>query len=521
MWIILAMMLAFYAVVIYILYATLQTDNPDFDEYAVGGRRYGPIFIGMTYVQSWFPGAMFIAFFGISAGLGVLGFYCLAYSLLGLCMMYFMANRAWRWGQKYDLRSQPDLMAKRYDSEAVKKVASVIGIVSILPWVILGMQALGTIFRVATHDSWSLTVCLLAGLAVIIIRQYWTVRMGMRGLIMTDMLQGTVAYLVAGLVCIVILFGGKGSVAPYSNLMHVPVALLKVPGDGGHYGSLYMLSLVFMGTIGALAWPMSFQRIYTAKNVGAVKTGTVYAVGIAGFYYALLTLVAISAATVPAVIKDPQGGWFLVLDKFGGTWLLGLACVCVLGAGMGHVDGCVQVSGIQIANDLINRKSHPLSSHQLTVVAKTSMIVYMAVAGVLAYLLFNISRLQLLAQMSYYGIIQLSVPLLLGIFWRRGNKYGALAGMCTGFPLALALGWWRNDDIRGLGSLTAGMVGLGANLLVYLVVTALTGQSVEEKARVAQLFEETRVVSGTRGAPVAQPVPVLTAEALGEAPAKS
>jgi len=520
MGIILAMMGVFYAAVIYVLYRTLQTTDPDFDEYAVGGRRYGPAFIGMSYVQSWFPGAMFVAFFGISASIGVLGFYCLAYSLLGLCMMYFMANRAWRWGQRYDLRSQPDLLGKRYDSHAVKQVASVIGIVSILPWVIIGMQALGLLFRVASGYSWATTVCLLAGLVVILVRQYWTVRMGMRGLIMTDMLQGSVAYLVAGLVCIIILAGGKGSAAPYSNFAHLPIALLRVPGDGGTYGPLYMFSLIFMGTIGALAWPMSFQRIYTAKGVRAVKTGTVYAVAIAGFFYAMLTLVAIAAATIPQVMADPQGGWFVVVDKFGGTWLLGLACVCVLGAGMGHVDGCVQVAGIQIANDLINRRSRPLSSHQLTVVAKTSMMCFMGIAGVLAYVTFNMGRLQLLAQMSYYGIIQLSVPLFLGIFWRRGNKYAALAGMLTGFPLAIILTIWWDDDIRGLASLTAGMVALAANLAVFLIVAAVTGRSDEEKARVSRLFDETRVVSGAL-APATAPVALLTNEGLGEAAVKS
>jgi SSS family solute:Na+ symporter len=233
----------------------------------------------------------------------------------------------------------------------------------------------------------------------------------------------------------------------------------------------------------------------------------------------MLTLLAIAAATIPAVIKDPQGGWFYVLDKFGGTWLLGLACVCVLGAGMGHVDGCVQVCGVQIANDLIDRKSRPLSSHQLTVVAKTSMICYMALSGVLAYLLFNISRLQILAQMSYYGIIQLAVPLFLGIFWRRGNKYAALAGMCTGFPIAVGMTWHWTDDIRSLGSLTAGMVGLFVNLAVYLIVAAVTGRSAEEKARVDRLFDEARVVHGAR-VPAAPPVAVLTNEALSEGPAK-
>ena len=123
-----------------------------------------------------------------------------------------------------------------------------------------------------------------------------------------------------------------------------------------------MFSLVFMGTIGALCLADELPaHLYRQERQGGQDRHGVRH-GIAGFYYAMLTLLAIAAATVPAVIKDPQGGWFTVLDKFGGTWLLGLACVCVLGAGMGHVDGCVQVCGIQIANDLINRKSHPLSA---------------------------------------------------------------------------------------------------------------------------------------------------------------
>ena len=514
------MMAVFFAIVIYILYATLQKDKPSFDEYAVGGRRYGPVFIGMSYVQSWFPGAMFTAIFGLGATFGVFMFYGLAYSLLGVSAMYFMANRAWRWGQHHDLRSQPDLLGLRFDSPTVKIIASVIGILSILPWVMLGMQALAVLFRVASNDKWAVTACLLIGLALILVRQYWTVRMGMRGLIMTDMLQGTMAYVVAGIVMIVILASGHSSPAPYSNFAHLPAALLKVPGDGGRYGSLYLFSLIFMGTIGALCWPMSFQRIYTAKSVRAVKSGTLYAMVIAGFFFAMLALLAIAAAVDPKVAANPQMGWFATLSQFGGNWLLGLGCVMVLGAGMGHVDGSVQVCGTQIANDLVNRRSRPLSDHQLTVVAKSSMVGYMAVAGILAYFTFNMARLQLLAQISYYGIIQLAVPLFLGIFWRGGNKFGAIAGMLTGFPLAVVLTWKFNDDIRSLGSLTAGVVALAVNLFFFLVVSAVTGQTEEDKARVSRLFDEARGGARVVPVPASSQIPVLTADAQLEAPIK-
>jgi len=493
----------FYAIVIAILYITFRQQG-DFDEYAVGGRAYGPLFIGMSYVQSWFPGAMFIAFFGLSAGLGVIGWYCLAYSLLGLSAMYFMSNRAWRWGRRYGLKTQPDLLGKRYNSNTVKVVASVIGVLSLLPWAILGMQAMGTIFYVATFGNWSVTVCLIVGILAIVIRQYWTVRMGMRGLIITDMFQGIIAYIVSSLIIIVIL-ASTNSVGAWHKIADLPIEMLRVPGDQGTYGPLYMLSLVFMGTVGALAWPTSFQRIYTAKGVRAVKSGTVWAMGIAGVFYTCLTLLALAVSAY--VAEDPQGGWFTSLENYGGTVLLAIGLVCVLGATMGHEDATVQVCGVQIANDLINRPSRPLSSKKLTYVAKLSMVGFFGVAAILAYFLFNIPRLQLLAQMSYYGIIQLSVPLFFGIFWRGGNKYAATASMSTGFVLACVLGWVWPDDMRFLGSLTAGMVALIANFFVFVSLAVLVKQSDEEKARVAKLFEETRV--GRASAPGAVPAPVL------------
>jgi SSS family solute:Na+ symporter len=148
------------------------------------------------------------------------------------------------------------------------------------------------------------------------------------------------------------------------------------------------------------------------------------------------------------------------------------------------------------------------------------MVGYMAVAGILAYFTFNMARLQLLAQISYYGIIQLAVPLFLGIFWRGGNKFGAIAGMLTGFPLAVVLTWKFNDDIRSLGSLTAGVVALAVNLFFFLVVSAVTGQTEEDKARVSRLFDEARGGARVVPVPASSQIPVLTADAQLEAPIK-
>lgn len=492
MYIMLATIAIFYAIIIYILYRTKQTDDPTFSEYSVGGRRYGPWFVAMCYVNSWWPGTVFIAFFGLSAGAGVFGFYGLAYSTIGLGTMYFLATRAWRWGAHYNLRSQPELLGLRYDSSIVKVVASVIGIVSIFPWIILGVQSLGEVFVHASRGTWSVSLSLAVGIVLILIRQYWTVQMGMRGLIMTDFFQGFLAYVVAGLVCLFFLSGLGGPPISFSELAHVPASFLRVPGDQDGYGSLYLFSLIATGVIGSLCWPMSFQRIYTASGVRAVKGSTVRAILISGGFYTLLTLFGLAAFSIPGVKDNPQQGWFITLDSYGGSWLLGLGVTMVFAASMGHIDGCVQVSGLQVSNDLAKTKFPQLSDRRLTIIAKVSMVVIMLLAGVLSYVTFNMDRLQLLAQVSYQGVIQISVPLFLGIFWRGGNKYAAIGGMLSGFICAAILTFIYPDDIGALGSLTGGVIGLMLNLAVFLVLSAAVQRSTEEQARVDEMFNVAR-----------------------------
>lgn len=487
--IILAMLAVFYCIVIGILYVTKRSTRT-FADYAVGGRSFGPWYVAMCYTNSWWPGTVFISFAGLTVSAGILGYYGVAYAVLGVAFMYFMATRAWRWGKKFNLMTQPDLLGMRFGSKAVRLVASVIGVVAIFPWVVLGMQSLAAIFRVASNGTWSVTACLAVGLAVIVVRQIWTVQMGMRGLVITDMFQGLVAYVVSALVCLVVL-ADVHSPASWSHLSVLPTNLLRVPGDGGHYGPFYLFSLVFTGVIGSLCWPMSFQRIYTASSVRSVKKATVRTILIAGGFYAVLTTTMLAAAHIANIAANPQDGWFMLMQDYGGIWLLGLGVVIVFAASMGHIDGSVQVAGTQIANDIVGVFRN-LSDRKLTIVAKGSMAVYMLIAGFVAYLTFGMSRLQLLAQLSYQGIVQIAVPLFLGMFFRKGNRQGALWGMISGFVVALVLTVIYPDDIPGLGSLTSGIVGVAVNLAVYLIASVVVKPTEAESRRINELFETGR-----------------------------
>jgi Na+/proline symporter len=466
-----------------VLYATNRKSD-SFSDYAVGGRSYGPWYIAMCYTNSWWPGATFTAFFALSVG-GALGFYGMVYATLGVTAMYLMANRAWTWGKRFNLTTQPDLLGMRFNSPAVKRIASIIGIISVFPWVVMGIQALATLFQFASFGRWGVTTCLSVGVAVILIRQYWTVSMGMRGLIMTDMYQGLIAYVLCAALCIFLLFGDQAS---FSNLAHLPANMLVIPGgEGSTYGPMYMFSLIFTGVIGSMCWPMSFQRIYTASGVRSVKKGTLVTILLVAGFYGILMLFGAAISQNPNVAAAPQHGWFLSLFDIGGPWLLALAIVIVLAASIGHVDGCVQVCGTQFANDLATWNT-PRTDRQKTVLAKAGMVVFICAASVLAYLTFDYARLQLLAQISYQGIIQLAVPLFFGIFSRHGNKQGAIAGMLAGIAVAIALTVLYPDDIPALGSLTSGIVGLIVNAAIFASFALAIKPSAAEAKRIDDLF---------------------------------
>lgn len=477
----------FFAIIIWVLHRSFQRERT-FTDYAVGGRAFGPWYIAMSYVNSWFPGTMYISFLGLGVASGSVGLYVLSYSLPGVMAMYFMATRAWNWGQAFNLRTQPDMMRLRYNSSAVQVSASLIGVISLVPWVALSMQALGVLFSYMTLNQLSTTGALLVGVAVIVVRQYWTVRMGMRGLVITDLVQGIVAYLVCSVMIVAMFFIYFND---FDSLRGLAPQMWDLPGDGGVYGDWYFSAITLTGVIGSLCWPTSYQRIYTASSVRAVKLGTLLSMPIIGLFASLLLLLSFAMASSPELASSPQTAWFDAAIDAGGPWLLGLACVIVFAASMGWIDGCIQVTGTQLANDIVGTVKK-LPDRSLTRLAKGSMVGVILLGAAIAYFAYDEPKLVNLAIISYQGVVQLAVPMFLGLFWRRGTREAALASMSVGFVVAVGLTYFYPDHIPWLGGLTAGVLALVLNLVTYLVITALRPQDAAERQRVDELFEAGR-----------------------------
>ena len=81
---------------------------------------------------------------------------------------------------------------------------------------------------------------------------------------------------------------------------------------------------------------------------------------------------------------------------------------------------------------------------------------------------------------------------MLGIFWKRANGHGAVAGMISGLLVTLAymlLNAWNPDfNILGITNVAAGIFGVPVNFIVTYTVSKLTAPpSAEAQALVDAL----------------------------------
>jgi SSS family solute:Na+ symporter len=470
--------------VIVVVLERTKRSGESFSQYATAARSFGPWFSMMAFVNTWYPGTMFISFAGLAAASGVIGFYFVPYSLMAVVLMYFLARPVHVWGREHDLRSQADLLGLRYGSTTVRVVAAIIGIVASFPWIVLGMQSLTLVFSYLSFGRVDAADAVYVGIAVIVLRQLWTVRMGARGLVISDMVQGLVAYVLGTLLLLGmltwLLTNGHGFGRPEESFF-------TIPGPGSATGALYYLSLVLTGTLGGWCWPDIFVRLFASKGPETIKRAAVRAAPLMFVFGSAICLMAIAASTLPGVADAPDAVFFLVADAIGPVAVT-IAGVCVVAATMGNVGANLQALGAQTANDIVGViRRRRIESPR---VGQAAVALFVLVSAIFAVSTARTSSgLVELAMISYAGISQLAPTLFLGIFWRRGNATAATVSMIGGFATAAILQWQYPTSIPGLEGLTAGVVGLLVNLTLYVACAYLVPTPEAERRRVDELFQ--------------------------------
>lgn len=163
----------------------------------------------------------------------------------------------------------------------------------------------------------------------------------------------------------------------------------------------------------------------------------------------------------------------------------GLVAAGGLAAALSTADGLLLTIANALSHDLYYKMIDPSASTTKRVtISKILLIVVAIIAAWVTSLkpgdiLFLVGAAFSLAASAFFP------PLVLGVFWKRANKWGAIIGMTTGlavclyymmrtYPFFTNMGIPKMDLWFGLNPISAGVFGLPIGLLTIVVVSLLT-----------------------------------------------
>ena len=175
----------------------------------------------------------------------------------------------------------------------------------------------------------------------------------------------------------------------------------------------------------------------------------------------------------------------------------GLVAAGGLAAAMSTADGLLLAIANALSHDLYYSIIDPKAdTRQRLIVARALLIVIGAGAALVASLQLT-GILGAVAWAFCFACSGLFFPLVLGIWWKRANREGAIAGMVLGFLAgSIYLYYVRTggDPILGIDHLRFGMIGMPVSLVAMVVVSLATAEPDEETQ---QMVDATRDPSGS------------------------
>ena len=528
-------------------------------EFYVAGGGVSPLANGMATAADWMSAASFISMAGIISFAGYDGAVYLmgwtgGYVLLALLLAPYL--------RKFGKFTVPDFIGDRYYSNTARLVGVICALLVSFTYVAGQMRGVGLVF------SRFLEVDINTGVVIgMLIVLFYAVLGGMKGITYTQVAQYCVLIFAFMVPAIFISIQMTGNPIPQlgfgSELADGSGTFLldKLDGLSTDLGfaeytegtkslvDVFAITLALM--VGTAGLPHVIVRFFTVKRVKDARKSAGIALFLIVILYSTAPAVAAFArtnmietlsnqpyATVPEwfkkwettglitfVDKNNDGLIQYVADKNQNelvvdndimvlanpeiaelpNWVIALVAAGALAAALSTAAGLLLVISASVSHDLIKKIINPkISEKNELVAARLSAVVAVCVAGYFGinppgFVAATVALAFGLAAASFFPAI------ILGIFYKRMNKEGAIAGMIVGivtmlyYMLKYKLGWF--DDVLpsksewwfGISPEGFGSVAMLLNFIVSITIMKFTPAPPQD---VQDIVERIRIPSG-------------------------
>jgi SSS family solute:Na+ symporter len=449
------------------------------DQWALGGRRFGAVFVFVLMAGEIYTTFTFLGASGFAYGKGGVVFYILTYSCLGFMMSYWLLPPVWRFATEMRLVTQPDFFEKKYSSPLLGIVVAVVGLIALIPYLILQLKGLGIITE--TLSEGGIKTPLAIGIGAVVMALY-VVFSGMRGSAWAAVVKDGTTWIVCAFLGVYLpyhYYGGIGEM--FRQIEIARPGFSALPDEGQTI--VWYCSTVLLSALGLYMWPHTFCSAYTSKSAIAFRKNAVVMP-----IYSLVMMFAMLVGFA-AVLRVPglEGQQIdLALLKLSiatfDPWFVGV--IGVAGVLAALVPGAtILITGATVVSNNICWKLWPgLSPYQLANCARMSVF---AITGVAVYFtLTGGDSIVAILIMGYSIVTQLFPSLFASLLPHNPfTKEGAIAGIVVGLGsvaivsmTGLNIATFFPDAPIFIKEVNTGFIALTLNIMVALLVSIATEQ---------------------------------------------
>lgn len=439
----------------------------DPQQYIVGGRSFGTLFLWVLLAGEIYTSFTFLGMAGWTYGMGAPAYYIFAYGTCGYVIGYFLLPAIWKVGRERGLLTGADFFQDRYASRALGVGVGIVQFLMIVPYVTLQLSGLQLLLRIAGYGTFDATVAVCVAFVLVAL---FVLTAGLRGTAWASIVKDALvlgAVIFAGIAIPVQFFGSPAKMLDQVLRVH-PNFLTLQAGTTAH-GTVWYVSTVLLTAIGFYMGPQSMSAIYSARSGDALRRNAMllplYQIVILLVFFAgLAALLIVPGLKGPAVDQS----FLLVVQRYYPPWVMGFV------AAAGSLAALVPASALLLGAASVFSKNvlgtFGIATGDAARMLATRIALLVIALLALGFWLEEQKTLVELLLLYYNGVTQFMPGVVAAFLWPRANAWGVAGGIAAGFAIAIGL---TGAHVTLWGA-NVGFAALLGNVVLMVVVSLLT-----------------------------------------------